>query len=256
MNEHRDLDRERVDRERDFHNRRFADDTRRHKSVGRFYELTGTISARYRDRILSKARGATVLEFGVGTGSNAFALAQHGALVTGIDISSTAIAIAGCQAVKRGLSVDFCVMNAEQLDFEDNSFDMICGTGILHHLDLGKAVPEIRRVLKPGGVGIFFEPLGHNFLINSYRRLTPTIRSVDEHPLVVQDLRFIGSHFAQMQTEYFGLLVLASAISGRLRRSLRLRRFLEAVDKGLFIVPWLRRQAWIVVLEVSGAAPS
>lgn len=243
-------DHERLDREREFHNRRFADDALRRSYIGRFYEVTETIYARYKDRILRGADGARVLEYGVGTGSYAFALAEQGAFVTGIDISNTAIDIADGEAVKRGLRIDFRVMNAELLAFEDKSFDMVCGTGILHHLNLRKAIPEMRRVLSPSGVGIFLEPMGHNVLINLYRWLTPTIRSADEHPLVVEDLRFIGSYFGHMQTEYFGLLALATTVAGSLRRNFRLRRFLEALDRGLFVVPLLRRQAWIVYLEV------
>jgi hypothetical protein len=48
--------------------------------------------------------------------------------------------------------------------------------------DLSLACSEIARVLRPGGPAIFVEPLGHNPLINAYRKRTPALRTVDEHP--------------------------------------------------------------------------
>ena len=52
-------------------------------------------------------------------------------------------------------------------------FDAVLGKQILHHLDLGVAIPEIVRVLRPGGRAVFLEPLIHNPLLEGYRRLTP-----------------------------------------------------------------------------------
>ena len=116
--------------------------------------------------------------------------AAAGAHATGIDISPVAIEMGVREAASRGLRdrTHFAVMNAEALDFPDASFDRVCGSGILHHLDLKKAYGEIARVLRPNGYGIFLEPLGHNPLINWYRRRTPQMRTEDEHPLLKSDL--------------------------------------------------------------------
>jgi SAM-dependent methyltransferase len=246
----KDIDLERLERERLFHNQRYADDAMRQNCVGRFYEVSEAFFAKYRERILRGVGGARVLEYGVGTSSDAFMLAEHGALVTGIDISETAVAVAERESISRGLRINFQVMNAEETAFEDQSFDVVCGTGILHHLDLRKAIPEIRRLLRQGGFAVFIEPMGHNPLINVFRHMTPKIRSADEHPLLKHDLRFIGSFFGSYRTEYFGLLSLAPSVARPLRRNLRLRRFLEAVDRCLFAAPLLRRQAWLVLIEL------
>jgi SAM-dependent methyltransferase len=246
----KDIDHERLERERLFHNQRYADDTMRQNCVGRFYEASEAFFAKYRERILRGADGARVLEYGVGTSSDAFVLAEHGALVTGIDISETAVTVAERESISRGLRIDFQVMNAEKTAFEDQTFDIICGTGILHHLDLRKAIPEIRRLLRRGGFAVFVEPMGHNPLINIFRRMTPRIRSADEHPLLDHDLRFVGSFFGSCRTEYFGLASLATSVARPLRRNSNLRRFLEALDRRLFAFPLLRRQAWLVLIEL------
>jgi hypothetical protein len=64
-------------------------------------------------------------------------------------------------------SMSFEVMDAEALAFRDSSFELICGTSIIHHLDLPRAFSELRSVLTADGVEISFEPLGHNPLITS-----------------------------------------------------------------------------------------
>ena len=61
-------------------------------------------------------------------------------------------------------------------------FDIVYGTGILHHLEINKCLNEIHRILKPDGNLLFVEPLGTNPLINLYRKFTPNSRSKDEHP--------------------------------------------------------------------------
>jgi len=244
-------DLERLEREREFHNHRYADDALRRNRVGRFYEIAEPFYARYKERILRDVNGAKVLAYGVGPGGDAFELAQRGALVTGIDISETAVALAQEAARRMGLSIDFQVMNAEETRFADQSFDVVCGSGILHHLDLRKAIPEIRRLLRRDGCAVFVEPMGHNLLINLFRRRTPALRSADEHPLLVTDLQHLNSCFRHCRTDYFGLSNLGLAVAGPLRRSMALRRLLGAADRFLFTVPWLRRQAWLVLIELA-----
>ena len=85
--------------------------------------------------------------------------------------------------------------NCEKTKFNDNSFDIIYGSGILHHLDISLCLKEMYRLLKPGGRFLFIEPLGTNPLINFYRKLTPKSRSKDEHPLINDDFELIKKIF-------------------------------------------------------------
>jgi ubiquinone/menaquinone biosynthesis C-methylase UbiE len=79
------------------------------------------------------------------------------------------------------VNAQFDVMNAEELEFEDAAFDVIFGSGIIHHLDVPRAYSELARVLAPGGSAVFVEPLGHNPLIRVFRNRTPELRTPDEH---------------------------------------------------------------------------
>ncbi len=252
----------RLERELEFHNKRFAAGTRGADKPGgltdveKFYSVVERSRSDYWESIQEGCAGKQILEYGCGTGSHAFSLAKQGARVTGIDISDVAVEKARRQAeAERIQGLDFIAMNAEELKFEDNTFDLICGTAILHHLDLGKAFPELARTLKPGGRAVFVEPLGHNPAINFYRWLTPSVRTPDEHPLLMRDFRLARRWFEKVDVRCYHLLSLC-AVPFRRRRSFgRLLRWLDAVDAGLFrAAPFMRRYAWATVVHLSRPA--
>jgi SAM-dependent methyltransferase len=243
---------DRINRERDFHNRIFADDTR---SVASKYYTVMRSSRRCYERVLNRyGHGTEVLEFGCGPGFFAPYLASRGAAVTGIDISETAIAQARARAAREGVTGNLTlrVMNAETLDFPAHSFDLICGVAILHHLDLDRAYGEIARTLKPGGRAVFLEPLGHNPVINLYRRMTPSLRTEDEHPLLSRDLRLADRYFQERHTHFF---TLNSLLAVPFRNTAFFNRLLDACDAAdrlLFrTLPPARRLAWQVVIEMA-----
>jgi ubiquinone/menaquinone biosynthesis C-methylase UbiE len=242
----------RQQRERDFHNETFAEDTR--ARAGKFYEIHRASSVAYDRLIREGADGADVLEYGCGKGSAAFDLAAHGARVTGIDISDVAIDLSTSRGAELGLSdqLTFAVMDAEALEFPDASFDLVCGSAILHHLDLQKAYAEIARVLRPGGRGVFIEALGHNPLINLYRRRTPELRTVDEHPLRVPEIELAKQYFSDTKVEYFHLASIAGLPLRNLRQFPAIAGSLERVDQAIFKhVPYMRRHAWMGLLELT-----
>jgi SAM-dependent methyltransferase len=242
----------RLEREREFHDRAFAEDVR--ASAKRFYAVTGAMLAWYEGVLGAHADGARVLEYGCGPGSRAFHLARNGAHVLGIDISPVAIEQAAARGRAEGLDerLDFRVMDAEQLELPDGSFDVVCGSGILHHLNLSRAYGEIARVLKDDGIAVFTEPLGHNPAINAYRNRTPALRTVDEHPLLVGDLVLAESFFAEVSTRFFALTSLL-AIPLRERPGFaRALAALDGLDRWLFrVAPALRREAWMVGMTLS-----
>jgi SAM-dependent methyltransferase len=144
------------------------------------------------------------------------------------------------------------VMNAEALDFENGRFDAVVGTGILHHLDLTVVYEQIRRVLAPTGRAVFIEPLGANPLINVYRRLTPRMRTPDEHPLVDDDIVLAWRYFDAVTVDYFNAL---SLLAVPLRSSSRFPEIvgrLTAADTWLFQrLPATRALAWTCVIDLA-----
>ncbi len=99
--------------------------------------------------------GQRVLEIGGGMGTDLSQFAQHGALVTDVDLSSGHLALAQENFRLRGLTGAFVLHDAESLVFDAGTFDLVYSNGVLHHTpNTHHVVREIRRVLKPGGHAI------------------------------------------------------------------------------------------------------
>jgi ubiquinone/menaquinone biosynthesis C-methylase UbiE len=99
------------------------------------------------------------LEIGAGTGYFSLNLVQAGVIrqVTCTDISPGMVTTLGENARRLGLGrVSATRADAESLPFPDDSFDLVLGHAVLHHLpDLDRAFAEFRRVLRPGGRIVF-----------------------------------------------------------------------------------------------------
>lgn len=242
---------ERSRREAEFHDRRYSGEQTARTATRKYYAVFAECRAAYVDRILDGVAGSRVLEYGCGPGGYAARLAKAGASVVAIDISPEAIRRAR-SGIPKGLDVEMLEMNAEAMDFPFGSFDLVCGTGILHHLDLERAFGEIHRVLKPGGRALFIEPLGHNPAINAYRRRTPEMRSVDEHPLLMSDFDMARTVFPHVELTFFNLLTLLAVPLRALPIFGRTLKLLSRGDRALMnVAPFTRRYAWNVLIELS-----
>lgn len=76
-----------------------------------------------------------VLDAGCGTGDNALHIASFGLQVLGFDVAETALAVARQQAADRGLTVEFVVADALELDRLGRQFDTVVDSGLLHTFD-------------------------------------------------------------------------------------------------------------------------
>jgi ubiquinone/menaquinone biosynthesis C-methylase UbiE len=115
-----------------------------------------------RQQVLGKVRKALgglrsferSLEIGAGTGYFSLNMLQAGVVADAVctDISPGMLDALQANAQRLDLDVTTLVCDAEQLPFEDESFDLVFGHAVLHHLpDLDRAFGELRRVLRPGG---------------------------------------------------------------------------------------------------------
>jgi ubiquinone/menaquinone biosynthesis C-methylase UbiE len=128
-------------------------------------------SISYDERCIDYARGrfehvagrdgwpyATALELGCGTGFFLLNLRQAGVLEYGhvTDLSPGMVEVAVRNARSLGFEVEGRVADAESLPYDDESFDLVVGHAVLHHIpDLDLAMREVLRVLKPGGRFVF-----------------------------------------------------------------------------------------------------
>ena len=103
----------------------------------------------------ASTRGLKVLEIGCGVGTDGLRFARAGATYTGIDLTEAAVDLARKNFASAGVRGEFRMSDAENLDFADESFDVVYSHGVLHHTpDIAAAVREVHRVLKPGGRAI------------------------------------------------------------------------------------------------------
>jgi ubiquinone/menaquinone biosynthesis C-methylase UbiE len=120
------------------------------------------IKKRYEEAMGNRfERAERVLDLGCGGGRILLNLAQLGLVGKGygLDLSSGMLKECTVYAGKMGLSVHLVEGDAEYLPFKDDSFDLIIGHAVLHHLpDTKKVLPELRRVLGNKGRCILTEP--------------------------------------------------------------------------------------------------
>jgi ubiquinone/menaquinone biosynthesis C-methylase UbiE len=98
------------------------------------------------------------LEVGAGTGYFTLNLLRSGLIerATCSDISPGMLQTLAANAARLGLEVSTQAADAEQLPFDDASFDLVFGHAVLHHIpDLPRAFAEFSRVLRPGGTVLF-----------------------------------------------------------------------------------------------------
>ena len=127
-------------------------------------DLGGSGQAQVRAKI-EKALGAWParpfehgLEIGAGTGYFCLNMLQLGVIerATATDISPGMLRALGASAEELGVEAKTVRTDAEELPFDDESFDLVFGHAVLHHIpDLPRAFAEFDRVLRPGGTVLF-----------------------------------------------------------------------------------------------------
>jgi SAM-dependent methyltransferase len=201
----------------------------------------------YGAKLLGFVKGCRVLDYGCGQGEEAVYLAMMGAQVTAIDISPVGISLTKERARLNGVGdrVSAMLMRCDPTEFPNESFDVIHGFGILHHIGLRTGMKEIKRLLKPRGRGLFFEHMGNSKLIE---RLRPKERDYTkgERPVKWKEIQEVLPEFSLVMARPFH-------IASRLRRRIPLmnrpvvKRFDHAV---LSAFPFLKHFASGLVIYV------
>ena len=222
----------------------------------KFYIISEKIR-RYQEKlILSKETDSKVLDYCCGVGNTSLKLAEMGFRdIYGIDIAEGEI-----EASKKLLSDNgygkngkFMVMDAEKMSFPNDYFDLIIANGVLHHLDIDQAIPELARVLKKDGLIIAMEALGYNPAINLYRKLTPTLRTAWEkdHILTLKELNKAKRYFKRTTEKYFYLVTLLSIPFANTIFFKPILKITQTIDKLLMKIPLLKLMAWQFVFTLS-----
>jgi 2-polyprenyl-3-methyl-5-hydroxy-6-metoxy-1,4-benzoquinol methylase len=225
----------------------FEKERRPWNSYWRTYELAV-------DTFLEKSGSGelNLLDFGCGPGDNSLRFNRIGYNVTGFDISETNVAnckelFAKNNAINTG---KFLVSTAENIKLSENSFDIVVGIDILHHVDIKKAMLEIKKLLKPGGTAVFREPVEVSFLdwlrnIKLIKALVPNSASLEHH--ITEDERKLNCRdFKDIQEVFPNIKIERALILSRLDRFIRNEKsqgasILERIDFLMRIIPGYSR---------------
>ena len=214
------------------------------------YYKTTQLSVDYIDQWIEKnSKGKICLDYACGNGIYAFKMAiNNPELVLGLDISDVSINNCQVRAKEEGLEEKtlFFQSDCENTLLPDDSIDILICSGMLHHLDLTKAFPEMLRILKPGGKVLAIEALDYNLAIKIYRMLTPDMRTEWEkaHILSLKDIRFAKNFFEIGEMRFWHV---TSYIAGKFPSLLPLLNFIDRVVTKL---PLIKLMAWIFTFEL------
>jgi 2-polyprenyl-3-methyl-5-hydroxy-6-metoxy-1,4-benzoquinol methylase len=223
---------------------------------------------RYVRKVLGELKGRTLLDIGCGLGEASVYFALLGAEVTATDISPGMCDTARRLAEHSGVKLSTYVSAAEDFGLPDNcKFDIIYTGNLLHHVDIATTMRRIVKLLNPNGMFVSWDPVAYNPVINVYRRRAMQVRTVDEHPLRLCDIRLIQSHFRESHTRWFWLttLLIFCVMAIVQRRDPNKERYwkkiveeadrwawlyrpLEFLDNLLLTIPFLRSLCWNVVI--------
>lgn len=224
----------------------------------------------YAAEVMGRLKGRRVLDLGCGWGEDAVWFAEQGAHTVGVDVSQKMLSLAAGLASRRGVGGRLLLLRAvaESLPFSDESFDVVFGRGTLHHIDLSGTLREVYRILKPGGIAVFSEPLADNPILSVYRKFNRSIRTPMEKPIRYRDLARIGAafdSFDHMEFKLFTMAVLAwyyakSKLAGSFHTGwfrdldygfacMRSYRCVQKIDSVILrFFPRLGRWCWLTVI--------
>lgn len=207
---------------------------------------------------LGDVRGKRVLDYGCGYGMLGIYLSFCGAEVWGFDLSSAAIEVAKAAALKYALPAQFEQMDATELSYPDNFFDLVVGFGVIHHvIKYPRVGDRLFRVLKPGGTATFHETLWDNPVLNFARKFTMRDADAGDAPLRERDLRVFFRDFRTLTIAKYHLLYMAKRLAMPSSRGWSAEcqprpfwKFVKSVDQQLLRFTPLRRFCGEVVMSV------
>lgn len=218
---------------------------------------------------LGPLRGKRLLDVGCGLGEASVFFALEGADVTATDISPGMLNATQKLAAANNVSLRTVASASEDLSMvTEELFDVIYAGNTLHHVDIAESLARLLPLLKDDGVFVSWDPVAYNPVINVYRWIATEVRTADEHPLTLGDIRGIRRHFRSSQVRWFWLttllvFIIMAVVQGRSPNKERFWKKvveeadqwawlylpLEVLDKAILkLCPFVRPLCWNVVV--------
>lgn len=253
--------------ESDFHDG-WANSTQIKKTrVNEMFESPMAIENHHILKEVGDIKGKKILDIGAGLCESSVYLAKKGADVTALDLSPKMLERGKELANFHGVNIKTLHTPAEEISGEE-LFDIIYVANTIHHLEnKDKFLAASKRLLKPNGVFISWDPIKYNPAINMYRKRAMGVRTKDESPLGIKDLSLIKSYYPNATPSFFWMLGLSiflkyyfidkinpnderywKKIYEEVPKNLNWWAPLNSIDKLLTKVPGLQWLSWNIVV--------
>jgi SAM-dependent methyltransferase len=196
-------------READFHDAWAASTPLDQVLVRESFEAPTAVENQFILSRMGSLAGKKLLDIGAGLGESSVYFALQGARVTTVDISPQMVETALSLGRKFGVELEGIVSGAENLNLPAESYDLVYVANTIHHVhDRASLFEQISRALKPGGMFFSYDPLAYNPAINVYRRMATAVRTPDESPLRIADIKLAQKHFSSVEHREFWIATL------------------------------------------------
>ena len=190
-------------------------------------------------------RGKKVLDVGCGAGTDLVRFARGGALVTGVDLAASAIALAKQNFAQQGLPADLREADGETLPFADDSFDVVFAHGVVQYTAHDSVlVAECRRVLKPGGTAVF-QVYNRVSWLNGLSKVMKVPLEHEDAPVLK---RYSAAEFRRLLTGFQGVRIVEERfpVTSRLHGGWKGTLFNTCFVGTFNALPraWVRRFGW------------
>lgn len=212
---------------------------------------------------LGSVSGKRILEMGSGRGHLSVLLAKRGARVTGVDIGPDLTALSRKVAALNNVRCEFVTADIATFDVPVESFDLVVGSAILHHIPLEGVRATLDRAfrsLTPGGTATFLEPVENSKTFAFLQNVIPVpgyrpsilnrqewkvyVAKQDDRDMTDRELREAGRQFSRVSFQHIGFLIrLCWFIPGGRKNA----QWLEKIDRPLMKTPLKRFSQSVIV---------
>lgn len=193
---------------------------------------------------------STVMDLCCGDGIHSINLGYLSNHVIATDIAEYSIEIAKLRAKALNLnSIQFLKGDAEDVQFPNNSFDVVTCVGSISYVELEKFTAEVLRILKPGGRFIAVDSFNHNpiYRFNRYLHYLQGNRSISTLNRMPREktLEYLEGQFQSLEKHYFGIFIFIAPFLSRVLGGTKAKKVIDNLDKK---ISFLKKYSFKIVV--------